>query len=103
MSKIDTSPEALMSLAVDYKDSGDVYALRRALLAVAVEKEVQADQWRPIETAPKDIISRVILWDGEDSEAFAGYFAERHGWVTYPAGFRVYPTHWKPMPGGPKA
>lgn len=58
--------------------------------------------WQPMETSPKNT-TRVILWDGEDSEAFVGYFTVHHGWVTYPAGYRVTPILWAPLPEGPQS
>jgi len=67
-----------------------------------------ADQWQPIETAPKDWTD-VILFDEErDPPVFEGYFSmedggrncwmENQGMGSEP----VNPTHWMPLPSPPR-
>lgn len=66
--------------------------------------------WQPIETAPKDG-TRIILWWG-DLSVFGWWLDNTNtrtpwaGWrapslVTVPYGCK--PTHWMPMPTGPRA
>lgn len=68
-----------------------------------------ADQWQPIETAPKDWTD-VILFDEErDPPVFEGYFSmedggrncwmENQGMGSEP----VNPSHWMPLPSPPRA
>ena len=55
------------------------------------------DKWQPIETADKDD-GLLLLWDGETS-----HFGQwsRVCWLTE-NGCCIEPTHWMPLPEGPK-
>lgn len=60
--------------------------------------ELEARQWQPIETAPKDG-SSVLLWVPENGEAQKGYYCDMEFWVV--EGMGEKPTHWMPLPLGP--
>lgn len=61
-----------------------------------------ADDWRPIETAPKDV-ARVVLWCNYRYGPLKGNWIATGCW--YNAGWRtidgtpIYPTHWQPIVG----
>lgn len=65
---------------------------------------VQAPQWRPIETAPRD--QRVLVWSG--AELYAAHWAKNpftddEAWIIAEWGDKgeqalVRPTHWMPLP-----
>ena len=105
MNKIDTSPAALRVLADprEYADTANVYAhtveMRKALRAVAAEKEAQG--WQPIETAPLDDV--IDLW--ADGQRYTCCFSERgmfDCWLSDIWGRIKNPTHWMRVPQGPK-
>ena len=75
----------------------------------------QAEQWQPIETAPKDG-STIMLWERYESEPFFGFWWEgRDRWRASTTHYdtdgnacvidRIYSdgvTHWMPLPQPPK-
>lgn len=82
--------------------------------AVLQSPEVQARQWQPIETAPKDFVTEFDGWNGErvpnviwahpEYEAKGEYawcrsfYEHNHGWTME----RVQGlTHWMPLPAPP--
>lgn len=69
-----------------------------------------ADEWRPIETAPKDGTDVLVSRRDDDGE---GEFAVAQWWVhawafmsgrpgDMPALLGFIPTHWRPLPSPPK-
>ena len=57
-------------------------------------------EWQPIETAPKE--TTVLLVDKNDN-LYVGYYIRRQSrWVSMPCEWRIYPTHWMPLPAPPK-
>jgi hypothetical protein len=114
MNKPDTSPEALRALAMRCIDEMEVtttFTMRDtvdALRAVADEKEAQ--RWQPIETAPKDGTSVLLvnhkgniaagLW--MDSFTGAGWYLRGGSDPDEFFNGHFGPTHWMPLPKGPK-
>lgn len=105
---IDTSPAALRALADAWTDEAGrwrVNDMADALRAVADEKEApEASQWRTIDSAPKDGES-VDVWSAAGGRDTDAYFCNGQ-WrvVTSDDTFATShpPTHWMPLPGGPK-
>jgi len=90
---------------------GKMEELERELAAVTAERDqarrerdalLEALAWRPIETAPKDKSSILII----DSENFItiGYFSEERGcFANTEECWKIEtPTHWMPLPEPPK-
>jgi len=71
---------------------------------------VPADEWRQIETAPKDgtAILAYEHWQGKTGgDRYTAYWQECGHWSLvrsgdYSSDDRVYPTHWLPLPEPPK-
>jgi hypothetical protein len=59
--------------------------------------------WQPIETAPPEIGSRVLVWCPENVPDERKMLAERreHGWVIDIDGQTLHPTLWQPLPPDP--
>lgn len=56
--------------------------------------------WQTMETAPKDG-TEILLWDA-GKFAIVGYWHPLSGhWTT--GDYALVPTHWMPLPEGPKA
>jgi len=81
---------------------------------VAEVERLRADDWQPIETAPKDW-SSVLLHpspEGGNDETVIGWYCpdeDDYGWYTtevLPSGdvgrVEFDPTHWKPLPNAPE-
>ena len=64
------------------------------------------DEWKPIETAPKDgLLTMLLVPSRKRSLPLPGYWTGA-GWLTYNhdwAVARVEPTHWMEMPPPPAA
>lgn len=82
-------------------------AVRVGLIAVLRSDEfkrlVEESTWQPIETAPKDGETALLLWDGDESGPYVGYRGE-----DFPDdgacdvhGIACYPTHWRRLPAPP--
>lgn len=90
-----TAPEKLHALCKD---------LERELAALKAERDalLEARAWRPIETAPKDKSSILII----DSDNFItiGEFSEKRGcFANTEECWKIEtPTHWMPLPEPPK-
>ena len=88
----------------DYVMADDCAKLERELAAVTAERDalLEARAWRPIETAPKDKSSILII----DSENFItiGEFSEKRGcFANTEECWKIEtPTHWMPLPEPPK-
>ena len=59
-------------------------------------------QWLPIESAPKNgtsvlVISKGVLWPS------VAYFCNNHWYWSTSAGWAGFPTHWMPLPAAPEA
>jgi len=66
--------------------------------AMVLAEAYRAQQWQPIETAPRDG-TEVLLFDGEWFET--GYW-ETDQWVIDVLGlFKMQPTHWMAIPAAP--
>lgn len=76
------------------------------------------EDWRPIETAPRDGARLRVRYEPEDTEEDGVYWAEERycmlgapqgscgpGWVSTEAGGLPVdpPTHWMPLPEPPRA
>jgi len=62
-------------------------------------------EWKPIETAPKDGETRVLLGRTgfAEQQAVAWWSAISEAWVTVIGGHTFYEaTHWMPLPQPPK-
>ncbi len=61
------------------------------------------DEWRPIDTAPKD--GTVVLLAGKQGRMADGYFGQPKGWANPDSWIWPFihanPTHWMPMPAAP--
>ena len=71
--------------------------LRRALAVL------EAMQWQPIETAPKDYTNILVWNDGgahRDGWVSIAYWND-DGWIS-PFGGEYDPTHWMPLPEPPQ-
>lgn len=63
-----------------------------------------AQQWQPIESAPKDGTYVLCFWNGKNIDPLR-WLSERAGWQPYGSA-RVgglNPTHWMPLPAAPDA
>lgn len=58
---------------------------------------VKANQWLPIETAPKDGTNVLVV---EDGNVLVASYINGYGWDIYP-GQLINPTHWQPLPQVP--
>lgn len=68
-----------------------------------MESEPRAQEWRPIETAPKEVA--VLVWrEGWGSPAVMQWCAhdDGDGWYTHYYDYRYEPSHWQPLPEPPK-
>lgn len=90
-----------------------IYAVADRALSPAEKRETRAEEWRPIETAPKDGTS-VLLYVVQKPCAYTEATGRPEGWSHINAGFynidlREWshehsgePTHWRPLPAPPK-
>ena len=82
---------------------GDDEVFGRLVEAMAAEPAERADQWRDIESAPKDGTKVLLYWPHWSGVAVIGYNAD-HRWISMvklsdeqdPG-----PTHWQPLPSPP--
>ena len=126
---IDTSPAALRALADNQDLTTSIWTgmAESTLRAVADEKEAQdgmgkrpmVSTWQPIETAPKDGTGVIGMYVHIETQVVHNIFwvpfdedfpENPEGWWTYThsevsrellSDWRA-PTHWMPLPGGPK-
>lgn len=78
--------------------------IRAAVASLIAERDalVKANEWQPIESAPKD--EMILLFGAKRSPMVCGMFHSRDGWVIETPGEWVSmyaPTHWKPLPPPP--
>lgn len=81
----------------------DDFTIEEMNEAITTAWNARADDWRPIETAPKD--RAIDIYSKSTKERFtdcvfdcgAWQFFEPDGWSEIKT-----PTHWKPIPEGPK-
>ena len=72
--------------------------------ATPITWNTRADDWQPIETAPKDV-KNIIGMNGNSifklyrHEDCSGYFESE--WLTFDDDDEFNPTHWKPLPEPP--
>jgi hypothetical protein len=75
---------------------------RQKLMELGRVRPPPQSAWRPIETAPKDGLKDILVWQ----KGFIGMavwqpiYDRGFGWVTN-TGFQVEPTHWQPLPEPP--
>lgn len=81
------------------------WMLTKAAAAAAWNR--RADDWMPIETAPRDG-TRVVLWGASES-VLAYWYGDSLGWQLVHTGawaedadVGIDPTHWRPLPEGPR-
>jgi hypothetical protein len=61
-------------------------------------------EWQPMETAPQGMDNEVLVWDGRVITIAAVWWHDDEeqslpAWFT--GEYRVYPTHWMPLPAPP--
>lgn len=63
----------------------------------------RANEWQPIETAPKDA-SRILIYDDEFGRGIVYWHLNRKCWCSDEDSILDYwePTHWQPLPEVPK-
>jgi hypothetical protein len=64
-------------------------------------RERRAEDWQPIETAPKDG-TKVDLWIAGKRETDCSYREEAWGWADLKVRIAGNPTHWRPIAKEPK-
>jgi hypothetical protein len=84
-------------LAKEHEDGVSVDQRSCLLSAWIAGKESKSADWQPIETAPKDHFTDVLLW-GVDLGVTIGFWSD--GWARID-GLDVDPTHWMPLPAPP--
>ena len=68
---------------------------------------IESDEWKPIETAPKDG-TEILMWSQYDG-IVVGHYSKSvwaDGWIIYDARsdtIELHPTHWMPLPQPPTA
>ena len=66
----------------------------------AIAARLEAEEWRPIETAPKDGRD-VMLWDSDLKQAIKAEWCDMADeWVPSDDGYLEL-THWRPLPAPP--
>ena len=69
-----------------------------------MRKDMDMDEWRPIETAPKTGEWFMTYTPGDEPYRlydFACWLPESEGWGKVRCGFQ-YATHWRPLPPPPQ-
>ncbi len=82
----------------------EVFAIHKA----EIDALKAAQQWQPIESAPKDGVTRVLVLIREGTEELIQTVAVRDTsngcWISSWTGEVLYPpTHWQPLPPPPEA
>lgn len=83
-------------------------AVKEAFMLGVIQGLKQAQEWRPIETAPKDLTAILGYFAVTDTHHWIDvcYFNELHGWMTLRRygddEEQIKPTHWIPLPSPPK-
>ena len=86
----------------------------RMRAAIAAYQAVVGEGWQPIESAPKDFVTTVDLWNGErNADCIWGRstYGRVYCWIRETGydsdgpvwdALRPSPTHWMPLPEPPK-
>jgi hypothetical protein len=73
--------------------------LKRRIIAELVATKTLGSKWQPIETAPRDGNSVLVVHRGNDLKI--AYNGGANGWRTIPGAWQIMPTHWMPLPEPP--
>ena len=89
-----------LALEVSLQVHADVRAkVEAAFAALAAEPAERADQWRGIESAPKDGGTLLLFC----KYVCTGYWSSRYErWFACVDSQTVFPTHWRPLPLPPQ-
>lgn len=69
-------------------------------LYMGILKIIEATQWRTIDSAPKDELEAIILWNGKKVTVGARWEGGFADWLhDY---MEPQPTHWMPLPTPPE-
>jgi hypothetical protein len=73
------------------------------VIAAAVLRDaIPVNDWRPIESAPRDGTDFLALCDFRKTHhQMAGCFAPNGKFVSWPGRWNYQPTHWQPLPATP--
>lgn len=93
-----TALDAMLNAAIEATGLDPATATVDDLIAWIRER--RAEDWQPIETAPKDE-TIVDLWC--DGKRYPNCSACANVWRGIADSIRQPPTHWRPLPKGPKA
>lgn len=104
--------EIIKAAAADIMETmgGDLRIQRRDELRSILRRHfagLEAEQWRPIETAPKDG-TPILLWNPTWYQDKGGMCVglwstvSPAGWYAVEHAMHIDPTHWRPLPPPPK-
>lgn len=83
--------------------AGDRPELAREIASALRQVERETLQWRPIETAPRDVGAHVLLYSADDGIHESWWLSNLHddGWVVFGLFSNCW-THWMPLPPAPE-
>lgn len=95
------TPEEIAAIKRNWVDDLDDSREMRELCDLALRGLNAGDQWRTMESAPKDGTS-VMLWNEDYARPITGEYFEATKWSNgWKHTYATQPTHWQPLPTPP--
>lgn len=87
----------------DYSKEDAVHEAVKMTEDAIAKNQAKASEWQPIETAPRDKTTVVLLRCNDDGSVTYGhgFYMPLDGWFGWTQCAYKQPTHWMPLPAAP--